>query len=324
MKKFLAFMIAVVFVVSCVGCGGEQTKPIDPPSDVIEDTQPTPEPTFTLPEVTVENPATHVEVSIYGEDGSYKYLCAYEDGNGGVYVEYVGDVKKVGTFEASALHGITAELENAGFKAFDGQNVYEDGMASASMYVSYADETYLGAGFGGTIPQEFLDSYAVLEEYFKKLTSALPVYVPQPLVDGNVDEDALNEIKQLMEGAGIENADAYIISEVPMDEYFTVMMGLEKADGIVSGTTLNAMMMTDPFSMAIAKLDSSADSAAVAKDFLNNVDFFRWVCVIADDAVVASKGDMVLCLVGPTQIYEQYVDAMKQSGWTIIDTLHRD
>ncbi len=323
MKRFLICMIAIVLVFSCAGCNNTQSQPVNPPSDEIEATQPTPEPTFDLPEITVENPATYVQVSIYGEDGSYSYLTAYDNGNGEAYVEYVGDVKKVGTFDISVLHFITAELEKAGFKALDGQDVYEDGLASASLYVSYEDESYLGAGFSGTIPQEFLDSYAVLEKCFEKLTSHLPVYVPQPLVDGDVDEETLAEIKQLVEAAKIENADAYIISDVPMDEYFADAMGLEKTDGILSGTLFSAMMMTDPFSMAIAKLDSSADTDAVAKDFLKNVDFFRWVCVIADDALVASKGDMVLCLVGPAQLYKQFADAINQSGWTVVDTLHR-
>ena len=324
MKRFFAFILAAVLVFSFVGCGKTQNEPIDPPADEVVETTPTPAPEVELPEVTVDNPATYVEASISDENGNYRYLIAYDNGEGGVNVEYVGDVKKVGTFEASALHGITAELENAGFAALNGQEVYEDGMSSASMYVSYADETYLSAGFSGTIPQEFMDSYAALDAYFQKLTAALPVYVPQPLVDGEVDEAVLAEILQFVEASGIENADAYLISNVLMDEYFGVSMGLEKTDGIASGTLFSAMMMTNPFSVAVAKLDASADADAVAKDFINNVDFFKWVCVLADNALVASKGDMVLCLVADAQGYEVFADAITQSGWTVIDTLQRD
>ena len=215
MKRFFAFILAAVLVFSFVGCGKTQNEPIDPPADEVVETTPTPAPEVELPEVTVDNPATYVEASISDENGNYRYLIAYDNGEGGVNVEYVGDVKKVGTFEASALHGITAELENAGFAALNGQEVYEEGMSSASMYVSYADETYLSAGFSGTIPQEFMDSYAALDAYFQKLTAALPVYVPQPLVDGEVDEAVLAEILQFVEVSGIENADAMLATATP-------------------------------------------------------------------------------------------------------------
>ena len=322
MKRILAFVIAAVLVFSFAACGS-QSKPASSASDIIENTQPTTEPEVVLPEVTVDNPANYVEVSLTGEDGSYCYLIAFTDENGETYVEYVGEFKKVGTLDASAIHGITAALESAGFKAFDGQNVYEDGLAAASMYVSYADESYMGAGFGGNIPLEFLESYTVLEEYFKNLTASLPVYVPQPLVDGEVDEAVLAEVLEIVAASGIENADAYIISNVIMDEYFGVSMGLENTDGVVSGTLLSAMMMTNPFSLAVAKLDASADADAIAKDFMANVDFFKWVCVTADDALVAVKGDMVLCLVADAAGYELFANAIQQSGWTVADNLHR-
>lgn len=316
MKRFLVWTVIIALVFSCAGCKAE-------PAETTNGTNAATEPSYALPEVTVENPATYVQISIYEEDGSYRSLCAYDDGNGGAYVEYVGDVKKVGTFDLAVLHGITAEVENAGFKELNGQSVYEDGMASASAYVSYADESYLGADYGGTIPQEFYDSYAVLEDYFMKLVSHLPVYVPQPLVEGNVDEQVLPEIQQIIEEVNIENADAYMISDVPMDENFAWNMGLAQTEGILTGTKFSAMMMTDPFSMAIAKLDPSADPAAVAKDFKENVDFYRWVCVLADNALVAQKDDMVLCLIGPAQLYEQFAEAIDQCGWTVMETLRR-
>ena len=316
MKRFLVWVVMLALVLSCAGC--KENAAVSG-----TDTTSGTEPSYSLPEVTVENPANYVQISIYEEDGSCRSLCAYDDGNGSAYVEYVGDVKKVGTFDLSVLHNITAEVENAGFKALDGQNVYEDGLASASVYVSYADESYLGAGFGGTIPQEFYDSYAVLEDYFKKLVAHLPVYVPQPLIEGNVDEQVLPEIQQIVEAANLANADAYMISDVPADENFAWNMGLAQTEGILSGTKFSAMMMTDPFSMAIAKLDASADQSAIVKDFKENVDFYRWVCVLADNALVAQKDDMVLCLIGPAQLYEQFETAIDQCGWTVMETLRR-
>ena len=323
MKQFVVWMITIALVLSCAGCKAESADPGDTSSATTVETTAATEPSYSLPEVTVENPATYVQVSIYEEDGSYRSLCAYDDGNGGAYVEYVGDVKKVGTFDLSVLHNITAEVENAGFKEMDGQNVYEDGMASASVNVSYADESYLGASFGGTIPQEFYDSYAVLEDYFKKLVAHLPVYVPRPLMEGNVDEQVLPEIEQIIEAANIANADAYMIMDVPMDENFTWNMGLAQTEGILTGTKFSAMMMTDPFSLAVAKLDATADPAAVVKDFKENVDFYRWVCVLADNALVAQKGDMVLCLIGGAQLYAQFKTAIDQCGWTVMETLQR-
>ena len=323
MKRFLVWTVIIALVFTCAGCKTEPADSAETSAATTAQTTDATEASYALPEVTVENPATYVQVSIYEEDGSYRSLCAYDDGNGGAYVEYVGDVKKVGTFDLSVLHNITAEVENAGFKELDGQNVYEDGMASASAYVSYADESYLGAGFGGVIPQEFYDSYAALEDYFKKLVAHLPVYVPRPMLEGNVDEQVLPEIEQIIEAANIAHADAYMIMDVPMDENFGLNMGLAQTEGILTGTKFSAMMMTDPFSMVIAKLDPSADPDAVVRDFKENVDFYRWVCVLADNAMVAQKGDMVLCLIGPNQLYQQFKAAIEACGWSVLETLQR-
>ena len=59
------------------------------------------------------------------------------------------------------------------------------------------------------------------------------------------------------------------------------------------------------------------------KDFKENVDFYRWVCVLADNAMVAQKGDMVLCLIGPNQLYQQFKAAIEACGWSVLETLQR-
>ncbi len=323
MKRFIVWMIIIALVLYCAGCKAEPADSGETPTASTEQTANATEASYALPEITVENPAAYVQISIYEEDGSYRSLCAYDDEAGGAYVEYVGDVKKVGTFDPAVLHNITAEVENAGFKALDGQNLYEDGLASASVYVTYADESYLSASFSGCIPQEFYDCYDVLEDYFEKLVAHLPVYVPRPMMEGNVDEQVLPEIEQIIEAANLAHADAYVIMDVPMDENFGWNMGLTQTEGILTGTKFNAMMMTDPFSMAIAKLDPSADKDALVQDFKANVDFYRWVCVLADNAMVAQKGDMVLCLIGPNQLYQQFKTAIEACGWTVTETLQR-
>lgn len=277
-----------------------------------------------VPPPAIESQADYVQISIFGEDDSFRSIAAYDDWDGHIYVEYEGDVKKVGTFDSSVMEEITAAIEQSGFRELDGRNEYsEDGYASASLYVSYQDGSYLGASFSGSIPEEFYTCYDSLDQYFQQLTADLPVYVPQPMVEGEIDPEVMDEITAIVDASGIENSDAYLIREIPMDENFTYSAGLTGTDGLVSTTSFSAMMMTDPFSMTIAKLDASANASAIAKDFADNVDFYKWVCVLADQALIAQKGDLVLCLISSDYSYGTFADAILANGWTQINTLHR-
>lgn len=329
MKKLITITLALMMLLSCFGCGSQkpavETDPVETTQPVQTTTAPeqaTTQPPQTEPQDTAENPANYIQLSISDAEGNYVSLTAYDDGEGSAYVEYVGEVKKVGTFDLSVLQDITAALEEAGLPQLNGQNVYEDGPESASMYVTYADGSYLGAGYSGKIPKEFTDGYAAMDTYFQQLVTDLPVYIPQPVVMGEVDEAALAELQQILASSGVEPLDMFSITDAPAD-YFLETMGLSDATGVTRGTCCSPMMMAVAYSFVIATVENEDAIPRVAQDFSQNIDWNRWVCVSADHALIAKKGNMVLCLVGSNDLYSQTAQAILECGWTEIETLDR-
>lgn len=312
MKKLLALMLAALLVLGCAACAQQGATPT---------TEPTTEATEPTTEATTDRNATYIQLSIAEEDGSYVSLTAYEDEEGGTYVEFYGDVRKIANMQLSVLNEIAAAVENSQLKDLNDQHVYEDGLASASMYVGYSDESCLAADFSGTVPQEFRDGYAAVESFFRQLMQDIPVYVPRPIVNGDPDPDALAEMEAILDASGAEPLDMFVISDVPMDDSFTAMMGLSKTDGIVSGLSCDPMMSAMAFSCMIAKVETEAGVDAIAKDFADNIQWNRWICVSATDATIATKGNLVLCLATTGDLYAQITDAAVGTGWTVVKTL---
>lgn len=223
--------------------------------------------------------------------------------------------------QGNLLLDIAAAVESSKLKDLKDQSVYEDGMASASLYVGYSDESCLMADFTGTIPQEFRDGYAEVEAFMRQLMADVPVYVPQPLVEGEPNLEALAEMEAILKASGAEPLDMFVIADIPMDDSFTAMMGLSKTDGITAGLSCAPMMSTLAFSCMIATVDSEDSVADVAADFEANIQWDRWICVSATDAMVATKGNQVLCLVTTGDLYTQISTAAANSGWTVVNTL---
>ncbi len=317
MKKWIAMFLVCVMMLACTACQSG-TGSSAPESSEAESSQPV----ASLEEVTVENPANYFTVTMGKADGSFVTLRAYDYGDGTAYVEYVGEYKKVGTMDLSVLHGITAELDKTEFAEMNGDDVYEEGGDYASLFVTFADETSLSASYSGKIPAEFEESYAVMDSYFQLLTAELPVYVPQAMVMGEVDADQLAAMQEILNGSGIEALDSLTITGVPMDEYFAMTMGLTASEGITAGTMCAPMMMTTPYSLVIVTVEDAANIDAVRQDFEANLDWAKWVCVMADQAVIAQKGNMVLCLMGSADLFTQTVDGINAAGWENVTTLH--
>lgn len=324
MKKILALFLAALLLLSCAACGEQKAAPTTEPT-----TQPT-EPTTEATEPTTEEPiqatadleATYIQLSISEEDLSFVSITAYDEGEGKAYVEYTAkDEKKVASLDLIVLNDIADAIESSKLMTLNDQHVYEDGMASASMYVGYSDESSLAADFNGPIPQEFRDGYAEVEAFMRQLMADVPVYVPRPLVEGEPNQEALQEMESILDASGAEPLDMYVIADVPMDDSFTAMMGLSKTDGITAGLSCSPMMTSVAFSCMIATADSEASVAAIADDFAANIQWDRWICVSATDAMIATKGNQVLCLVTTGDLYTQISTAVTNSGWTVFKTL---
>ena len=261
-----------------------------------------------------------VNLNLTGNDN--RYMMAYPNDDGSVYVEYVGDVKKIGTnMDVKVLESVTAAVVRSGIADLNGQNIYLDGGAVGSAYVEYTDGTVIGIGYSGEIPEEYLTVYNALDTAFQTLTAELEVYVPVPLVGDGVDETALAELMAILDATQIRDLDMFQIADVTKDDIFTLVMGLSSAEGIANGTSCSAMMMTTPYSMVIATLDDGMDVQTVRDDFLNNLDWQKWVCVMPTGALIAQKGNMVLCLMGADALFAQTVQAVTDCGWENLESV---
>lgn len=318
MKQITAFFLALVLVLSLAACGAE--KPAD--TTAAPDTTGTPAPDDTtsagVPEIT--GTITYFTLSLGENQTDIHSLSAYPNEDGTFYVEYVGDEKKIGNLDASVHEAILTALEESGLAQLHGQDEYQEGEAVASMYISFADEQMLAAGFSGVIPEAYRTGYAVVEECFKELTKDLPVYVPQPIINGNIAEEDLAVMNEILDQLALENPDAYYISEVMKDEFFAQTLGLSSDAGIDRAITFAPMMMTSAYALNIVFLEEGADADAVCADFKESMDWRKWVCVAPDSALIAKKDGMALCLMGG-DVFELTKTAIVDAGWTVVEEL---
>lgn len=335
MKKVLALILAFVMVLGLAACGGKASEPSqpesnntqppdsNPPVDNPPDDNPPDDPGTSSPNQLPSGMPSFFQLSICEEDGSYKSLTAYPDGTGTITLEYQGQIRKMASMDASVMTLIMAQFGATGLMELNGENIFEDGIISGSMYISYDSGEYFAAGYSGTIPQTFLTGYQVMDIFFQSLLADVPEYVARPVIMGEVNAEALAELETILENSGMEPLDMFSISDVAKDEYFAMTMGLSSDAGILVGTSLAPMMSPSAFSCVIATLENQNNIASVQKDFAENIDWNKWVCVSADYAMIAKKGNMVLCLVSAAQMYEATADAIEANGWTVLEELSR-
>ncbi len=332
MKKILSFILCLTLVLSMAACGSSagstpETTPT-PEVDATPEAQPEKEespesgepetPDVALPEGTY---VSYLSLYLAESSDSYKSITASDDFMGGAYVEYIGDVKKVGTFDFAVLEQIAAELAASGLIGFNGVDEYADGEAYASMYIELSDGSYLTAGYSGVIAEDFIAAFNYMDNYFQTLTAELEEYVPQAQVMGEVDTDLLAAMQEIVNNSGMEGLDSLAISEIVLDEYFAFTAGLSSTDGIAAGASCAAMMMTTPYYLVIVKLDDAANMDAVRADFESSLDWQKWVCVIPSNALIAEKDNMVLCLMGSDSMYDFTAAAIEAAGWNNITAI---
>ena len=271
--------------------------------------------------VVIDNPITYFSLSLSENFETTYYLSAYGYEGEDVYVEYVGEETKMGYMDPSVFEGITAAFLESGLMELNGQDVYEEGEASASMYIDFADGTSVMLGFTGNVPEAFTQGYAAMDAHFKAMVADMPEYVPQPMVMGDVEPALLDAVNAILDGSGIEALDAFSISQLPLDDTFSFAAGLTGTDGIVNAVSCAPMMMTTAYSLVIVTVDDASKAEAVAADFESTMDWRKWVCVAPSNALLAQKDNMVLCLMAADELFAQTQQGIETSGWTVTKTL---
>jgi hypothetical protein len=315
MKQLFSFLLTISILLLAACAAPAETTP--------ERTTPVPTtPAATTPVPTppaydeVENPISFLTVSLHEAADDPRSIMAYLTESGTVYVEYIGDVTKVGELPANAIHGITAAFESCDLARLNGQDVYGSGEAVASLYVVLADGTCYTAGYSGSIPAAYQEGYRALDIFFAALTAHLPVYVPKPIPLNEVEEKYLNELSAILSGGGIADQDAFTVtSGLSARE-----LGLSDSSKIASSAYCAPLMMTTPYCLTIVTLKEGADADDVCRDFKENLNWGKFVCVQFDKALIAVKDDMVLCLMAAGTLYTKTAAGIEATGWDIVST----
>ena len=98
--------------------------------------------------------------------------------------------------------------------------------------------------------------------------------------------------------------------------------GLDSAELITEAAAFEPMIGAIPFSMVMVRVADAANAQTVAEAMKAGIDQRKWICVEADDLMVAGYGDVVmLIMVGSdTGLTSQsYVDAFKSVAGAELD-----
>lgn len=90
--------------------------------------------------------------------------------------------------------------------------------------------------------------------------------------------------------------------------------GLENADMISEAMVSEAMIGSIAFSMVLVRVNDAADAKAVAQEMTDNIDTRKWICVEANDKLVAGYSDTVMLIMVDSNngmTAQSFVDAFK-------------
>ena len=90
--------------------------------------------------------------------------------------------------------------------------------------------------------------------------------------------------------------------------------GLESAEKLTDIAVYEPMMGAQAFSLVAVRVAEGADAKAVAQEMTDNIDTRKWVCVGADEKIVAGCGDVVMLIMLDSGLQlkaQSFVDAFK-------------
>ena len=95
---------------------------------------------------------------------------------------------------------------------------------------------------------------------------------------------------------------------------FKSYTGLEAMDKVTDIAVYESMMGAQAFSLVAVRVAEGNDAKAVAQEMSDNIDTRKWVCVGADEKIVAGYGDVVMLIMLDTGLElkaQDYVDAFQ-------------
>lgn len=316
MKKLTALLLALLMMLSMAACAGTG-------DETPTTTEPTTEPETTVSEQTSTEQLTSLSLTLGDTFEDCTILSAYTNEDGTVTIQYMGEYRKEGNVDASAMQTLSDAFNQSGLAAMADRFEYEEGEAAGGFSASFG-ETYLMADFSGVIPEEFKTAFAAMDACFQTLVADLPEYVAKPMEMGEIADSDRTALNEILSNMTLEYLDQYIINGLIKDENYAYAAGLSTDSTTATALNFTSGNMTVAYSLTIATLADGITADAVAKDFEENVDWMKWVCVQPSNALIAHLGNQVLCLIGSDSLYTDTAAAIEAAGWNVVKTLENN
>ena len=148
-----------------------------------------------------------------------------------------------------------------------------------------------------------------------KTAATTPTTAPAAKVEGTMEE-LLNKVVEIQPVEFMGGTMPIDLTDTSEDglwniQYFT---GLTSADQITEACVYEPMMGSIAFSMVMVRVAPGVDSKTVAEAMKAGIDTRKWICVEANDLLVAGYGDMVMLIMVDSSsgmTAQSFVDAFK-------------
>lgn len=324
LKSIVSILLVLMLTLSMVACTTiDKTVDKDQPN-AIENSIPQgvttekvddKEPTDTVEKI--ETQLKFFSMSLTEGMDNIKALTAFINEDGTTYIEYIGEVRKLGVLDENVMDEINQAVLEAQLDTLNKTDEYNDGDRAGDMYLEYTNGDVVTFSFSGTEHDLYEEGYASLDELFNQLTKEMAEYVARPQVMGAVNSEILDEMMMIFDASGLTNLDGIMIDEIYLDESFAGVSGLDDMSCVSAAANGAPMMMSVAYSLVVVKVNENADIDKICKNFENNLDWQKWVCVAPSNALIATKGNMVLCLMGSDNMYSGTVQGINSNGWEI-------
>ena len=98
--------------------------------------------------------------------------------------------------------------------------------------------------------------------------------------------------------------------------------GLSTAEKLKEAAVFESMTGSQAFSLVVVRVKEAADAKSVAEQMKENINPRKWICVGADEKIVAGYGDTVMLIMLDSQLglsAQSYVDAFGQVAGADLD-----
>ena len=306
MKKLICLLLAMVMVMAVfAGCNNTPAG-----------TEPGTDPTVET--ITIESNMTSFSLN-WSMDATNMYQIVVYEIEGEYFIQYWGDIRKEAQLSTDDVEGIKNAFATSGLHTHNGAEEYVEGEAMASLFVSFDDETMYTANYSGVLPETFVYGCNAIDAYVQQLLADVPEYVPMPTIADDVDADHKAALLEILSNSGLQNLDNVAAMNAQQD--LAITLGLTSDEGITAGTACSFMITGGtPFYISLVTVEDAANIEAVRADFEANINWEKGVCVIATDALIAHKDNLVILLLSSDEMYSKTAASIEAAGWMDIET----